>query len=464
MSKIVINGAASYGYSSGTGAMYRLNAPMGAAAGATGGQASGGSAPASEPTSAEKKVDGGAEFVPWGDDNLFPQAVIKDIELSTMLPAIFEKKTDTMYGGGLMYGTITGVDKANNLVFQRAYDPNIEAWMQGTALNRYAYEVLHDINTFANGFPELVLSKDRSKIVGISAQEAAWCRYRKPKGGRLTDVFINANWDNGGAPDSPETVTVPIIDPYYNAVDALRDRPGYKFIYPISVPSPDKAMYQLASWNSVRRSKWLKVAAQIPEFKQMLFENQVSVKYLITVHSAYWEWKYGDWDVLTRDEKKQLLEAEIKAFDEVMSGTKGAGKTVMSTTILDKRTGLEVPAFTITAIDDKIKDGIYIEDSQEASSHIFTATGFAPSLMGVSPGKGMGAGAGGGSEPRVLFSNFVSTAQFKLDLVLEPLNFAMRYNGATIDGKPVVWRFVNPYVMTEAAAGTPSAPAQQETK
>ncbi|WP_310391553.1 hypothetical protein, partial [Hymenobacter sp.] len=416
------------------------------------------------PSNPEKKVEGSTEYVPWGDDNLFPQAVIKDIEKSTMLPAIFEKKTDTMYGGGLMYGTITGVDAANNLVFKRAYDPAIEAWMTGTALHLYAYEALHDINTFSNAFPEVILSKDRTKIVAISTQEAAWCRYRKPKKGKLTDVFINANWDNGGTPDSPDTVTVPIIDPYYNPTEALRGQKGFKFIYPVSVPSPDKAMYQLASWNSVRRSGWLKVAELIPEFKKMLFENQVSVKYLITVHSAYWEWKYGDWDALTRDEKKSLLEAEIKAFDDVMAGTKGAGKTIMSTTILDKRTNLEVPAFTIQAVDDKIKDGIYIEDSQEASSHVFTATGFAPSLMGVSPGKGMGAGAGGGSEPRVLFSNFVSTAQFKLDLVLEPLNFAMRYNGATVEGRPVVWRFVNPYVMTEAAKETPSAPAQQETK
>jgi hypothetical protein len=459
MKTIVVNQEANYGYSSGTGAMYRLNAPMGAAG--SGSTPSVGSAPAAEPTSPEKKLDGG-DFVPWGEDNLFPQAVIKDIEKSTMLPAIFEKKTDTMYGGGLMYGTITGVDADNNLVFKRAYDPEIESWATSTGLHLYAYEALHDINTFANAFPELVLSKDRTKVTGISTQEATWCRYAKPKNGRLTDVLINANWDNGGT--AADSARVPVIDPYYNPVDALRGRSGFKFIYPVSVPSPDKAMYQLASWNSVRRSGWLKVAAQIPEFKQMLFDNQLSVKYIITVHSAYWEWKYGDWDALSRDEKRNLLEAEIKAFDDVMSGTKGAGKTVMSTTILDKRTNLEVAAFTIEAVDDKIKDGIYIEDSQEASSHIFTATGFAPSLMGVSPGKGMGAGAGGGSEPRVLFSNFVSTAQFKLDLVLEPLNFAMRYNGQVIDGKPVVWRFVNPYVMTAEAGKTPSAPAQQETK
>jgi hypothetical protein len=287
----------------------------------------------------------------------------------------------------------------------------------------------------------------------------------KPKAGLPTQIAINANWDNGGTAFDEYATRVPLIDPYYDAVGNLRGRTdAFKYVYPLSIPSPDKAYYQLASWNSVRRSGWLDVMAAIPEFKKALFKNQLSVKYLISIHSAYWEWKYGDWEGLSRDEKVSLLDAELKAFDEVMSGTNGAGKTVMSTTILDKRTNQEVEAFKITAIDDKLKDGLYIEDSAEAASHIYTATGVAPSLMGVSPGKGMGGGAGGGSEPRVLFNNFVSTAQFHMDLVLEPLNLIARYNNWAVNGKRVKWRFLNPFVMQPAAADAPSAPAKQESK
>ncbi|SHL26437.1 hypothetical protein [Hymenobacter psychrotolerans] len=456
---VVVNADLTVAYASDSG--YIFNTGISAAAPGGSGGSSGADAPGVTPTSPEKKPEGSDEIAPWGDDNLFPQNVIKDIEKNTILPSVLEKKTSMMYGGGLVYGIITGKEKDGRPIFEAQTLPEVDEFIEYSRLDRYAFEGLHDISTFANAFPELILSKNRQKVKLITIQEAAWCRYLKPKKGTLPGVVINANWDNGGKPGDEFSTTVPTIDPYFDAVGNLRSRTdGFKYIYPLSIPSPDKALYQLASWNSVRRSGWLDVAAAIPEFKKMLFKNQLTVKYLIEVHSAYWVWKYGDWDGLTRDEKKKLLEDEIQAFNDVMQGTNGAGKTVMTTTIMDPKTNQEVAAFKITAIDDKLKDGIYIEDSQEASSHIYTAVGVAPSLMGVSPGKGMGGGAGGGSEPRVLFNNFVSTSQFHLDLLLAPLNLISRYNGWQVNGKPVVWRFLNPFIMTQAE----SQPKQQESK
>ncbi|MDO7875998.1 hypothetical protein Q5H93_14740 [Hymenobacter sp. ASUV-10] len=418
-----------------------------------------------EPTSPEKKPDGGGDVIPWGEDNLFPQAVIKDVEKNTILPSLLEKKTSMMYGGGIVYGIVTGVNKDGSKIFEAQEVPEIEEFMDAANVGLYAMEALLDINYFANAFPELVVSKNRQKIVGISTQEAPWTRYLKPTKGLPTHVVINANWDNGGTATDAYATQVPILDPYYDAVGSLRARTdGFKFIYPISIPSPDKAYYQLASWNAVRRSGWLDVMAAIPEFKKSLFKNQLSVKYLVTIHSAYWEWKYGDWEGLSQDEKVRLINEELTNFDNVMAGTNGAGKTVMSTTILDKRDGKEVEAFKIEAIDDKLKDGLYIEDSGEASSHVYTAVGVPGALMGVSPGKSMGDGAGGGSEPRVLFNNFISTAQFHLDLVLAPLNLIARYNNWTVNGKPVKFRFLNPFVMQAEAKNTPAADPKQQSK
>ena len=464
MSRVVVNNDATLAYTEQSGTVFRLNMSAASAAALRG---SGGKPVAEEePTTPQKKPDTGGDVIPWGEDNLFPQAVIKDIEKNTVLPSVLERKTSMMYGGGIVYGIITGVNKDGSKIFEAQQVEEIDDFLEGSNVARYAFEALHDVNTFSNAFPELIVSKNRQKIVGLSTQEAPWARYLKPKAGGLpTHVVLNANWDNGGTAHDDYAVIVPIIDPYYDAVGALRARTdGFKFIYPLSIPSPDKALYQLASWNAVRRSGWLDVMACIPEFKKALFKNQLSVKYLVSIHSAYWEWKYGDWEGLSQEEKVRLINDELTAFDNVMSGTNGAGKTVMTTTILDKRTNTEVEAFKITAIDDKMKDGLYIEDSAEASSHIYTAVGVAPSLMGVSPGKGMGDGAGGGSEPRVLFNNFVSTAQFHLDLVLEPLNLIARYNNWTVNGKRIRFRFLNPFVMQPAAKDTPAADAQQETK
>ena len=64
----------------------------------------------------------------------------------------------------------------------------------------------------------------------------------------------------------------------------------------------------------------------------------------------------------------------------------------------------------------------------------------------------------------VYFNNFVSTAQFHMDLVLEPLNLIARYNNWQVKGKRVKFRFLNPFVMQPAAAGAPGADAQQQSK
>jgi hypothetical protein len=463
--RVIVNNDATLAYTEKSGTVFRLNMSAASAAGLRG---SGGKpVPEEEPSTPDKKPDGGGDVIPWGVDNLFPQSVIGDIEKNTVLPSVLERKASMMYGGGIVYGIVTGVNKDGSKVFEAQEVPEIEDFLEGSNVARYAFEALHEICTFSNAFPELIVSKNRQKIVAISSQETSWARYLRPKSGKglPTQVVFNANWDNGGSAHDDYAIIVPLIDPYYDAVGTLKARTdGFKYVYPISIPSPDKALYQLASWNSVRRSGWLDVAAAIPEFKKALFKNQLSVKYLVSIHSCYWEWKYGDWEGLDQADKVRLINDELTAFDNVMSGTNGAGKTVMTTTILDKRTNQEVEAFKITAIDDKLKDGLYIEDSAEASSHIYTAVGVAPSLMGVSPGKGMGDGAGGGSEPRVLFNNFVSTAQFHMDLVLEPLNLIARYNNWQVGGKRVKFRFLNPFVMQPAAAGAPGADAQQQSK
>jgi hypothetical protein len=58
----------------------------------------------------------------------------------------------------------------------------------------------------------------------------------------------------------------------------------------------------------------------------------------------------------------------------------------------------------------------------------------------------------------------VSTAQFHLDLVLAPLNLIARYNNWTVNGKPVKFRFLNPFVMQADAKDTSAADPKQQSK
>jgi len=435
----VVNKEGTFAYSTGSRAIFRTNAASGLLTSAKPSEAPG----VFSTTPVIKSM--GDEIALWGEDNLFPQKVMKDVEGNTVLSSTLSWKAKAWYGSGVVYGIVEGYDDQGNERFVRKRIPEVDQFLKRSNIGRYAMEALMDISYFANGFPELILSKDRSKIVLLTEQDSVFCRFSKPKAnGVINYVYINANWENGANINDAYTTKVPVLDPYFDAAEGLRSRTdGFKYIYPINMPSPGKAEYQLASWNSIRVTGWLDVAKAIPEFKKQLFKNQIAVKYLIEVHHAYWGWKYGDWEAKSVEDRRRIISDELEAFNAVMTGTDGAGKSILATTVRDPKTQQDIAAFKITAIDDKLKDGIYIEDSQEAASHIYTAVGVAPTLQGISPGKGMGAGSG--SDARVAFNNFVSTSRFEQDLVLEPLNLVRDYNGWP---QELEFRFQNPLIMT----------------
>lgn len=406
-------------------------------------------------TPVAKTVGGGSSKVAyWGDSNDYPQQVVADARKNTIIPTALEKMAMLLYGGGILYGNLS-YDEQGNEKFIPAVDPVVDAWLKRTRANRYALEACLDMMWFRNVFPELVLSRDRSQVVALTVQETANCRWEKQDEttGLTKNCYISANWTSNPSPDDPTQVTkVPTIDPYFNAVEVLRGRrDSFKYIYPTSFPSPDCTQYQWCSWHSIRESGWLEVQIAIPEFKKALFKNQLSVKYHIKVDKKWWVWKYPDWESKKQEDRIELQKKELKNFNDTMTGTLAAGRSIMSTYEVGAN-GKEHWGWVIEAVDDKIKSGIYIEDSQEASSHTFTALGFDPTLMGASPGKGMGAGSG--SDKNAAHNHFVSTLKPMQDLILEPFELIGEYNG----WQPYTWRFRSSLM----AAQTSGKPKLQE--
>jgi hypothetical protein len=430
--EVFVNQSGGFGYIDGLGALVKTGTGTSSGAGAT-------------TTSSLVKVSGGnADVAFWGEVNDFPQLVVADAEMNTSLATMLNWKAKAWYGGGLVYGTLE-FDEQGEEVFKRVKLPAVEEFIRRSNLKRFGMEALMDISWFGQAFPELILSRDRKQIVSVSTQDACYCRYARAKSATdiMRKLYINANWANGGRFDDEYTTTVPVLDPYYDAVEGLRARTdGFKYIYPISFPSPDKSEYQLASWNTVRRSGWLDMAKAVVEFKKNVLKQILSVEWVIEVNPAYWAWKYKDWEEKDEAERRRLITLELKGFGDVMTGSNGAGKSLMTTTVTNSK-GEEVAAFKITALDKKMREGLFNEDSQEAASHVFTAGGVAPTLMGIQPGKNMGAGSG--SDARVAFNNFISTSTFEQDLVLEVLHFIRDYNGWP---ENLEFRFKQPLIMT----------------
>lgn len=379
----------------------------------------------------------------WGDNNLFPQEVIEDIEFNSIVGTTIDWKARVLYGQGLATYRFTGYDDDGNEILKRERFKPFEDFAKRTNLKRYLIEALTDLYTFYNVFPEVVLSKDRKEALFLSVQEAAYCRWglQNPKTGLVEKCYVNAQWESGATETNSKTITIPVVDPYYDPVEQIKGAQDYKYIYPISYPTPGKSYYQLAHWNSIRKGGWLELAKAIPQFKKSMMNNQLNIKYHIQVADYFWSWKYPDWNTYSNEKKTELKKNEIDMFKKFFSGPSKSGGTLFTGFKFDPANNREYPGWKITPIDDTMKEGAYIEDSQEASSHILYALGVDGTLIGSAPGKGMGAGSG--SDKKAAYNIYLSTVAIHEDIILEPIRFIHDYNGWDPD---IVYRFPRNYL------------------
>lgn len=367
---------------------------------------------------------------PWGEDNLFPQHVIEAYRKSTIVPKTLEKQSQILLSSGIVYGTVKGYDKHGNEEIDYKYDKEVEAWMKRTAIKRYLRESSLSFHWFYNLFPEMIKSVDDKMIVSLSNMRPEYCRWAKQNQstGLLDHCYIAADWAKMGVDSDKKLVTkVRAIDPYYDADTQVRELSEGKFIYPVSYPSPGTTFYQLAPHNSMRDSGWLDVQVAVSAFKKALFKNQIVVKYLIEVSTWWWNWQYPGFDSKPVDEREKIMDAELEHFENFLTDIENTGKSIMTTYQSDPMYKERYDGWKITAIDNKLKDGTYIEDSQEACSHLLYALGFDPTLIGPIPGRN-GMGAGSGSDKRVAFNIYLSMVEPYRDVILEPLQFAFDYN------------------------------------
>src|SRR5690242_15515920 len=168
----------------------------------------------------------------WGDDNAFPQNVIKDIDADHELGQMIADKASLIYSGGLTWGIPKIVNGEEILdPIDDKEDTVVRKWLDRTNINQYMIEAAMDLETFANGFVELVLQRDKSKIVQICIQAAENCRFEKMgKDGRIRQCRINANYPEVSE-DDPLTKKLPVLDPYYSPAENLRKQKdnGFNF-------------------------------------------------------------------------------------------------------------------------------------------------------------------------------------------------------------------------------------------
>lgn len=376
-----------------------------------------------------------AEIASWGKNNNYPQEILKAVRPNGSASSGLRFLRKAHYGNGLILVRDVSNEqgKKETKMVELSEIPAIQKFFLDSQMNRFWKETIADLEYFSLAFPEYILSDNFQTINKVRRQKTAWCRFSLPnKETNLVEyVYISEKFGKETvATDSEYVEEVALIDSYWSTdqvKEYCKTNDIKKFIRPIFYPLIDEAFYPKSEWHAVVESGWLEVANSVPALKKALFSNQMTIKYLVEINELYFQKIYNEqWGKFSPDERIEIRRKVVDAVNESLSGNDNAGKSIQSMKFIED--GKEYSAVTITAIDDKLKDGSYLPEAEAANSEVLFALGVDPTLIGAGiPGGKLGAGSG--SDKREAFTILSALFKTNRETTLEVYDFISQYNG-----------------------------------
>jgi hypothetical protein len=364
----------------------------------------------------------------WGDDNLFPQNVQKDLELNSIALRALEKRKNVHYGRGIIayrnaVDEVTGEEKKTKVT-----DQEVLEFFRINRVNLQWIDLIGSLEIFANGFVEFITNKAGNKINRVFIKDPTYCRWERmdETTARIKNLYYSAIWDKAPSTENRTLAKIACFDPYRIKDDGTY--PDKTFIYPVFYKSFNKSYYHLAVWNGVRSGGWMDIANKVPKLKLAIMHNQMTIKYHVEIPNDYFSKRFpsGDFTVAMREQKRKEKEEELNKF---LTDVENSGKSLVTYHFYDQVMKTTFPGWKINVIDNKLKDDAYLPDSQAANSEILFAIGVDPSLIGGSGVPGGKLGAGSGSDKREAFWMLNAEMGPYRQISLDPLYFVRDFNG-----------------------------------
>lgn len=363
------------------------------------------------------------DWSPWGDLNTFPQDVLEDLEKNSIALRALEKRKSVHYGRGIApYKRVKNDDGTYGR--ELITEGEVHEFFRINKINLQWIDLIGALEVFANGWLEMVLNKDRSKINRVYHKDPAYSRWAKMnQTGRIPAMYYSANWPN---PSKDEVKRIPTYDPDKYSGGKYD---GTKFAYPVVYKSFNKSYYHLSVWNGVRKGGWISLANKIPELKLAIMKNQMSIKYHVKIPDTYFQRRYPE-PQYTKEDREAKITEKMEELNTFLKDVENYGKSLVTLSYWNEQLNQEFPGWKIEVIDNKLKDDAYLPDSQAANSEILFAIGVDPSLIGASgvPG-GKLSGAGSGSDKREAFWALNAEMGTYRQVSLDPLYFIRDFNG-----------------------------------
>lgn len=370
----------------------------------------------------------GYDWAPWGQMDNLPSFIRNEIEMIPMAGRALSEAVKMLYGNGLVYFKTADLEDGPEV--KRHYSLQVEEWLLRNRIHTYYLPArMVDYVYNYNMFSEFVFNGFGTQITGLFHKPAEFCRLgrQNPSTLKIDKLYFSYEFKNGKRPGKKERRTIPLYDwtnpeGFFKRLGKSRRFSKHSFF-----PTPGITYYARQYWIGLwRKGGWGEVAKNVPQIVSAMQNNQIRLKYQIIIPETYFEVRNPDWHTYTKEQRDVEFKLLTKKLEGALTGTDNAAKTI--TTMVKQETGgAMIGEIKIIAIDDKLKEGAWIPDSNTADTQIVSGMGGNPSRIGLQP-QGGKMGAGSGSDKREDFNIDITQNTIDQKIILEDLQMVSRIN------------------------------------
>lgn len=367
----------------------------------------------------------------WGSANTLPKDMIADIETTGVLYGAIDAKARMTYGRGAVPAIVKGFNDDGSEQLEFINDTHIMRWLKWNNNLDYNIGTLKDLYGLGNSGAKLLFNPSRTELLHYKRVDGCSWRLGVTENGDVNQLLISSDWDMYTNKESDKKYfdSIPLLNREFPLFDLKSRKSGNLFGLVTQYTLTGRDFYAPSPWYAARQ--WVKIAQGVPTKKEAIYKNQMSIKYVVSIHRDFWPHQYPEWGSLDDKGKDALMDSFYKSVDKHLTGGENAGKSIWNTRIHDTETQKEVDAIQITVIDDKMKEGQLLPDSNAAVIEILIAMHFNPSLFGAEFGSNdaYGGGAGSGSNIRESYLVQLMLVEYERQKMSLVFDIAAEVNG-----------------------------------
>jgi hypothetical protein len=367
----------------------------------------------------------------WFDaTNDYPNKTIQTyLRKSPALRSAIDYKVRLSIGNGLMPAEIVGINEDGTEELKPILDIKIHKFLSSRMIRRYQYEAYQNLWESGMAFPQLISNKEGTYFSVIKNHDSPFCRFTKKEKGVIKHCLVSGKWPDVTSKDDYEALSVLDLEGSEDEIIA-RAQQLKSFIYPISLNTSGNIYYQLPPWDTARAGGHLDISIKIAEYLMYMFDNQMSIKYHITIPYSYWDKKYPLEDYKSTKEleiRKSKIAKDLDDIENNLTTTKNAKKAIMTHFELNQQ-GKAEEKWGIEVIDDKYKTEQYLPQAAASNAEIFTSLNINPAVKGLSLSSGPYSNSSGGSDIREAFLIDNALAWVDRQEIIDPIELMVRIN------------------------------------